>query len=153
MRRYARISIIVCVLLASVGGAAVAAYHWVDKLFRDRMAANYEFKRMHVSTGRVLSVSPIEIGNESGQNKEDFGHFKICFTIDSFMDAPRDLQEEYEAAEKARTAQDGPRCIIPHEALRHTDLKPGDPMEVNYLLNGRGAVSVYRLVIYGQELD
>ena len=84
------------------------------------MAANYEFKRVHVSNGRVLSVSPIEPGKESGQNTGDYPHLKICFSIDSFSDIPRDLQEEYETAEKVRTAKEGPgvssrikRCATP----------------------------------------
>ena len=152
MNRHARLSIMVCVLLATVG-VAVVAYHWVDRLFRDRMAANYEFKRAHVSSGRVLSVSPIQQGKESGQNAGDFPHFKVCFSIDSFADIPRDLQEEYETAERLRTAKDGPRCIVPHEALHHSNLKPGDPIEVDYLLYGGGTITVSRIVVYGQELE
>lgn len=153
MKRYARLSIIVCVLLASVGYAAVAAYQWADRLFRDQMAANYEFKREHVSSAKVLSVSPIEPGKASGQNVEDFPHFKICFSIDSFTDIPRDLQKEYETAEKIRRAKDGPMCIVPHQALRDTDLKPGEPIEVYYLLYGRGIALPTRIVVEGQELD
>jgi hypothetical protein len=117
------------------------------------MAANYEFKREHVSSGKVLSVSPIEPGKESGKNTGDFPHLKICFSIDSFTDIPRDLQEEYETAEKIRFAKEGPQCIIPHQALRHTDLKPGDPVEVDYLLYGRGVAIPSRIVVYGQDLE
>ena len=35
MRRYVRLSIIVCVLLAIVGGAAIAAYHWADPVISE----------------------------------------------------------------------------------------------------------------------
>lgn len=153
MKRYVRLSIIVSVLLVSIGCAAVAAYHWADRLLRDRMAANYAFKRVHVSSGKVLSVSPSQQGNESGLDAGNFPHFKICFSIDSFADIPRDLQDEYDTAERVRIAKEGPRCIIPHEALRHSDLKSGDPIEVNYLLYGRGVITVSRLVVYGQDLD
>jgi hypothetical protein len=140
-------------LLASVGAAAVVAYHWADRLFRNNLAANYEFKRVHVSNGRVLSVSPIEPGKESGKNTEDLPHLKICFSIDSFSDIPRNLREEYETAEKVRIVKEGPRCIIPHQKLRDTDLKPGDPIEVDYLLYGKGVAIPSRIVVQGQDLD
>jgi hypothetical protein len=132
---------------------AVAAYHWADRIFRDRRAANYEFKRAHISSGRILSVLQIEPGKDSEQNTKGFPHFKICFSIDSFKDIPRDLQEEYETAEKIRTIQEGPMCIVPHQALRDIDLKPGEPIEVYYLLYGRGVALPTRIVVHGQELD
>jgi hypothetical protein len=100
----------------------------------------------------VLSVSPMPQGNEGGPNAGDYPHLKICFSIDSFADIPRDLQEEYARAERLRTAKEGPRCIITHQALHHSDLKPGDPIEVDFLLYGGGVITVSRIVAYGQDL-
>jgi hypothetical protein len=152
MKWIARISIIVCLLLASAF-ATVAAYRWADGMFRARMHENYEFKRMHVSSGRVVSVSKVKLGQQGEGSGEDSPHYKICFSIDSFSDIPSDLQEEYAAAERARTIKEGPHCIISRQTSLPSNLKPGDALEVNYLLYGSGVITVERLVVAGKDID
>ncbi len=151
MKRYVRLLITVCILLAIVVLAIVVSRR-ADRRFHDRMAQSYEFKRTHISGGTVLSFTPVQVAKGSGRDGENFPHFKICFSIDSFEDIPRDLQAQYQTAEKLRTAKEGPRCMVPHEELRHGDLKPGDTIEVDYLLYGSGVITVSRIVVYGQDL-
>lgn len=151
MKRYVRLLITVCALLALVG-VAIVVYRRADRKFHDRMAESYEFKRTHVSSGTVLSITPVQVGKEPERDVDNFPHFKICFSIDSFKDVPRDLQEQYQTAEKLRTAREGPRCMVPREVLRHRDLKPGDAIEVDYLLYGSGIITISRIVVRGQDL-
>lgn len=151
MKWIARISIILCVLLASAV-AAVAVYRWADGMFRARMHENYEFKRMHVSSGEVISISKVKLGQQGKDSGEDLPNYKICFSIDSFSDIPSDLQEEYAAAEKARTIKEGPQCIVSRQTSLPSNLKPGDALEVNYLLYGRGVITVERLVVAGKDI-
>jgi hypothetical protein len=152
MKRTARLTIILCVLLATAG-AALVAYRWVDGVFRVRMTDNYEFKRMHTSRGEVISISPMQAEQQAKGGAPGPPHYKICFSIDSFSDIPLDLQAEYAAAESARNIKEGPQCITSRNASLPASLKPGDTLEVDYLLYGRGIITVERLVASGQDID
>jgi hypothetical protein len=52
--------LIVLIALLLGGIAVVFAYRLADGIFRARMAENYESKRIHVSSGKVLTVSATE---------------------------------------------------------------------------------------------
>lgn len=151
MNRIARLSIILCVLLAGAG-VAVVAYGWADRMFRTSMAENIEFKRMHHAPGKVLSFSIMKPAQQVHGIGEGSPQYKICFSINSFSDIPSGLQEEYAAAERARSLKDGPQCIISRHTSLPANMKPGDALEVDYLLYGKGVITVERLVASGQDI-
>jgi hypothetical protein len=137
--------IVVCGSAALIGG-----YLWIDRKFHNVMTTNYEFKRVHMAPGTLKSVSAADI--QTPVEGDGTRTYTVCFTIDSFSDVPRDLQSEYEQAERTRTAKDGPRCIRVSNQ-RSIDGTPKEPIQVYYLLYGQGTITVERLVIGGKELS
>jgi hypothetical protein len=151
MKLIVRISIIFCIMLAGLGGLRMA-YRWVDGLFRAQMVAYYQFKRAHVSGGKILSVSMVQPNQQATNRSDDSRRYKICFSIDSFSDIPQDLQSEYETAERSRERTEGQPCGITRQTQLPAYIKPGEDIEVVYLLYGRGIITFERLVVDGQEV-
>jgi hypothetical protein len=136
----------------AVGGVLAAltgGYFWIDRTFRESMPSTYEFKRMHVAPGTLTSISGAV--NKPLAETNSPREFTVCF-FDSFSDVPPNLQSEYEEFERTRTAKDGPRCIRERNQ-RSIDGTPGQAIQIYYLLYGKGAITVERLVIRGQELN
>jgi len=152
LRRNVWILIILCVVLAGVGTSGMI-YRWADKVFRNQMAANYQFKRAHVSVGKVLSVSMVQPKQGVTNSSDDQPKYKICFKIDSFADVPPELRSEYEAAERSRERAEGPPCVIARQTQLPTKIRSGQAVQVVYLLYGKGVITVERLVVDGQELE
>jgi hypothetical protein len=142
MKLIFRMLAFVCVLAVLIGG-----YFWLDRKVRRDMAFNYEFKRMHVAPGTLRSIS-------GGASTSSSAHAPtVCFTIDSFSDIPHDLQAEYAAAERSRTAKDGPRCIqVSDQRSSSIAGMPGESIQVYYLLYGHGVIDVESVAVRGQEL-
>jgi len=145
--------LIVLIALLLGGIAVVFAYRLADGIFRARMAENYESKRIHVSSGKVLTVSATESEVPKGGTAEGPPRYKICFSIDSFSDIPNDLREEYSTAEKARILKNAPECIITTQASLPSNLKEGEAIDVYFLLYGQGVITVERLVVSGQDIN
>jgi hypothetical protein len=137
-------------VVGGVSAALIGGYFWIDRTFRESMASSYEFKRMHVAPGTLTSISGAD--NKTLAETNSPREYTVCFSIDSFSDVPRDLQSEYEEVERRRTAKDGPRCIR-ERSQASIDGTPGQSIQVYYLLYGKGAITVERLVIRGQELN
>lgn len=145
MKPIPKVLALVCIFAALIGG-----YFWIDREFRAAMASSNEFKRMHVAPGTLKSVSGT--ANRTPTKTESVRVYNVCFAIDSFSDVPPDLEPEYAAAERSRTAKDGPRCIrVSHQ--HSIDGTPGEAIRVYYLLEGHGAISVERLTIGDEELN
>ena len=136
------------VLAALIGG--YFGYFWIERAFRDSTKSNYEFKRLHVAAGTLKSVSMMDI--KTPDKGDSTRTYTVCFTINSFSDVPRDLQSEYEVAERRRATNDGPRCIRVSNQ-RSIDGTPQEAILVYYLIYGQGVITVQRLLIRGQELD
>jgi hypothetical protein len=145
MKPQVKVLVFVCVSAALIGG-----YFWIDRPFRESMKSNYEFKRMHTAPGTLKSISGP--ANKSSVEGGDMRTYTVCFTLDSFSDLTRDLQQEYAEAERSRMTRDGPRCIQARDR-RSVEGTPGEAIQVNYLIDGQGAITVERLVIQGQQLS
>lgn len=122
---------------------AILASRALDRVFKESMASSIELKRAHSSNGKIVSISSLQQGHAQS---------KICFSIDSFSDVRADYRNEYEVAERAKIAKQGPECIVNQNTPLPANLKAGDPIEVVYLLYGRGDISIARIVVSGQDV-
>jgi len=143
-------SLMKVLVVGGVLAALIGSYFWIDRKFRESMASSVEFKRMHVAPGTLTSISGADNKTLADTNKPR--EYTVCFSIDSFSDLSRDLHSEYEEVKRTRTAKDGPRCIRARYQSS-IDGTPGQRIQVYYLLYGKGAITVERLVIQGQELN
>ena len=76
----------------------------------------------------------------------------VCYTIDSFAEIPVSERAQYEAAEHARMAKQGPRChdtAVDPSAVR---FKAGDHADVYFKLEDGGQISVVRVSTHGVDL-
>jgi len=139
-----KVLVLICVSTALIGRC-----FWIDRAFRETMKSNYEFKRMHTAPGTLKSISGA--ANKSSVESDGWRTYTVCFTLDSFSDLARNLQQEYAETERSRMTRDGPRCIQVRDG-RSVEGTPGEAIQVDYLIYGHGAIAVERLVIQGQQM-
>jgi hypothetical protein len=148
MNTRSRIVLGVSLVLITVG-SIVMVNQWIDHRFREGMAVAVQHKSMQHAPGALLSISRLPSTLESPKKPQ---RVRVCFSIDSFEGIAAEDRSFYEATERTRFAADGPRCEI-YPVNQVTDsLKQGDPLEVDFTLENGGKISVYRLVVHGQDL-
>lgn len=76
----------------------------------------------------------------------------VCYTIDSFAEIPAFVRAQYEAAERTRTAKQGPRCHDTAVDPSAVHFKAGDHADVFFKLEDGGQISIVRISTHGVDL-
>jgi hypothetical protein len=117
--------------------------------FDTGMKVAIQHKSAQHAPGTILSVLDLSSG---GQAEEQEGRVRVCFSIDSFAEVSNEDRLTYETAERARQAAKGPRCEVVRVTSSTRSMRPGDHLDVNFLLENEGQIDISRLATHGQEI-
>lgn len=135
-------------LLISAGAMALVCF-WAIRSLNAGIKVAGQHKSAQHAVGTIVSVTALPRNEQKGDQAQ---RMRICFTIDSFTGLSREDQTEYEPAERSRQAREGPRCYDSHGELTGTNLKPGDHVEVHFLLENEGKMDSFGLFTHGHDL-
>ena len=99
--------------------------------------------------GTIVSV---EESAHDEQSEDLLPGPRVCFSIDSFADIPNAERAAYEAAERTRLANQGPRCRDTAVDASAVHFKAGDPVDIYFRLEDQGQISVIRISTHGINL-
>lgn len=131
------------VLVASIGIAVLAAsYWWLNSRYTKGMAFAVQHKSVKHSSGKMLSVVALapDDAAQRGPTK-----YNVCFSIESSSEIIDSERGEYQAALSR------PFCRNSKNPAA-AKLKPGDGLEIGYLLENEGQISVARIEASGQSI-
>jgi len=108
-----------------------------------------QHKSAQHAPGTVLSIKriPGEVDSD-GPSKQK----RVCFSSDSFAEVSNEDRSEYEPVERARQAADGPRCLDLNTDSSAVPLKPGDHLDVYFMLENEGKIDLVRVSAHGRDL-
>ena len=119
----------------------IASYRWLDRSFSQGMEAAINHKSLKHSTGKVLSLSEIASEDTSKRARHEY---RLCFSIESSLEIAEEERGEYQATMKE------PFCENVQNPAA-AELKPGDGLEIGYILENEAHVSVVSVVDSAQR--
>jgi hypothetical protein len=148
MKIRSRTSFVVLFLIVGVG-LAIPICRRISRSLDANRALAIQHKSAHHSPGTILSVTKLPWDRDS---HEESDRVRICFSIDSFAELSSEDRGEYEPAERARQAGNVPSCRDSNVELSEVPLKPGDHLDVYFLLENEGQIDVVRVSTQGRDL-
>lgn len=130
-------------------GAAILICYWVIRSFDTGIKVAVQHKSAQRAPGTIRSVFNLSNGSQSGEQED---RVRVCFSIDSFAEVSNEDRLIYEPAERAREAAKGPRCEVIRVPSSTIPLRPGDHLNVYFLLENEGQIDISRVAIHGQDL-
>ena len=121
----------------------------VFKIFAYCMQASMEHKSAHTGGGTVVSIAR-SVPRKSPATAPSRGQYTVCFTLDDWgkvRDDPR-----YETAERERERSSGPRCEAFDSMLGVSKLKPGDKIQIVYMLENDFHIDIASINAFGVDL-
>jgi hypothetical protein len=141
MKTFLRSMAALLVVLALVG-----LLHGVNLLLNRGIPQAVQHKSAQHAPGTVLSLTRIPA---SGKEPE---HLRLCYSIDSFAEVAAEDRNFYITREHTRLAAEGPRCAPLQIRPQTSSLKPGEPLEIWFLLENGGVIDIARIAAKGQEI-
>jgi len=114
------------------------------------LKASVEHKSAHSGTGTIVSKSELNPVDTPG-TAQGRSRYILCFTIDDWGRVRDSDLATYEAAERQRQLSFGPRCETFDDAPAVTVTRPGDTIQIVYLLENNSQIVVARVGISGVE--
>jgi hypothetical protein len=130
-------------------GAAILICYWVIRSFETGIRVAVQHKSAQHASGTIRSVLNLSSGSQAGEQEE---RARVCFSIDSFAEVSNEDRLIYEPAERAREAAKGPRCEVIRVTPSTPPLRPGDHLDVYFLLENEGQIDISRVAIHGHDL-
>jgi hypothetical protein len=108
-----------------------------------------QHKSAQHAPGTILSVFNLSSGSQA---EEQEGRARVCFSIDSFAEVSIEDRPIYEPVERAREVTKGPRCEVVRVTSSTRSMRPGEHLDINFLLENEGQIDISRLAIHGQDI-
>lgn len=137
----ARTALAINLVIVAVG-SSLMIYNWyASRRAAAKAAANAGGPQLH-APATVTSVAQLPAAQNVPSSS---AQMRVCFTIDSFAAIPSRDRSFYETMERDRQAAHGPRCQSEPAQMFADSLHPGDRMNVNFVLENGGTITVKEL--------